>query len=348
MDNWKIRQTVDLARGGQTLRVWPDALMVEGDNEAHTWEITVMEDGQPATLDGVTCLVHFLRERNGQDEDVICKGSVAGNVASVKLKKECYIEGPAIGIFRIVVDEKTLTLSKLLFTISKGPTGVVIDPGSVVGDLESLLAQMDRMESGTAAANKAAAVANTAAQTANTAAANADSKASAANTAAQTANTAAANADSKASAANTAAQTANTAADRVDTAIGNANTAANNANAAADRVDTAIGNANTAANNANAAAGNANSKAADAEAAALRLSAVELNVSMLPPSENPTASATQTDRKTIFSLGIPTSNLAYATFEVGDDMELMMHSPEGFDDIQFNLNENGELEVEIK
>ena len=306
MDNWKIRQTVDLARGGQTLRVWPDALMVEGDNEAHTWEITVMEDGQPATLDGVTCLVHFLRERNGQDEDVICKGSVAGNVASVKLKKECYIEGPAIGIFRIVVDEKTLTLSKLLFTISKGPTGVVIDPGSVVGDLESLLAQMDRMESGTAAANKAAAAADTAAQTANTAAANADSKASAANTAAQTANT------------------------------------------AADRVDTAIGNANTAANNANAAAGNANSKAADAEAAALRLSAVELNVSMLPPSENPTASATQTDRKTIFSLGIPTSNLAYATFEVGDDMELMMHSPEGFDDIQFNLNENGELEVEIK
>lgn len=150
MDNWKIRQTIDLARGGQTLRVWPDALMVEGDNEAHTWEITVMENGKPANLDGVTCLVHFLREREGQDEDVVCKGSITGNIASVKLKAECYVEGQAIGIFRIVVDEKTLTLSKLLFTISKGPTGVVIDPGSAVGSLDDLIAKIDAIETATA------------------------------------------------------------------------------------------------------------------------------------------------------------------------------------------------------
>ena len=150
MDNWKIRQTIDLARSGQTLRVWPDALMVEGDNEAHTWEITVMENGKPANLDGVTCLVHFLRVREGQDEDVVCKGSIAGNVASVELKAECYVEGQAIGLFRIVVNGRTLTLSKLLFTISKGPTGVVIDPASAVGSLDDLIAKIDAIEAATA------------------------------------------------------------------------------------------------------------------------------------------------------------------------------------------------------
>ena len=150
MENWKIRQTVDLARSGPSLRVWPDALMVEGDNEAHTWEITVMENGKPANLDGVTCLVHFLREREGQDEDVVCKGSVSGNVASVVLKQECYVEGQAIGIFRLVIGESKLTLSKLLFTIGKGPTGVVIDPGSAVGSLDDLIAKIDAIETATA------------------------------------------------------------------------------------------------------------------------------------------------------------------------------------------------------
>ncbi len=108
--------------------------------------------------------------------------------------------------------------------------------------------------------------------------------------------------------------------------------------------NTAAGKANTAATNADLATGKANTAANKANTAANRLSNVALDVTSLPPSAEPTASVTQTATKTTFSLGIPTSNLAYATFEVDGSMELLMHSPEGFSDIGFQLN-NGMLEV---
>lgn len=126
MESWKIRQTVDLSCSGIGTRVWPDVLMVEGDNEAHTWEITILNDGKPVNLNGVTCEVHFLRDRNGVSEDVLCAGSCEGNIARVTLKSQCYVEGNAVGVFRITMDEKILTLSRLVFSISKGPGGVIV------------------------------------------------------------------------------------------------------------------------------------------------------------------------------------------------------------------------------
>lgn len=109
----------------------------------------------------------------------------------------------------------------------------------------------------------------------------------------------------------------------------------------------ATGKANTAATNANTATGKANTAADKANTAANRLSSVALDVTMLPPSSDPTAKVTQTATQTTFELGIPTSNLAYATFEVEDNtMELLMHSPDGFGDISFQLN-NGVLEVSV-
>ena len=117
-------------------------------------------------------------------------------------------------------------------------------------------------------------------------------------------------------------------------------TATNSANAAAQK-------ANTAASSANASAGAANTAAGRANTAADRLSGVDLEVTMLPPSSDPTAEVTQTATQTTFKLGFPTSNLAYATFEVEtESMELLMHSPDGFDDINFSLN-NGVLEVSV-
>lgn len=261
MSRWKIRQTIDLARSGSGPQVWPDALMVAGDKEAHSWEITIRKGSKPVSLDGATVAAYFNR---ADDVAVRVPGTAAGSVATVTLKQECYaIEGPLVGIFRVTLDGATMTASVLRFVVGKGPCDAIVDPGNVVPNLDDLLAQIERMEAGTAAANTA---------TAN-------------------ANTAAANANSKAAAANTAAGRANTAADR--------------------------------------------------------LSGVDLEVTMLPPSSDPTAEVTQTATQTTFKLGIPTSNLAYATFEVEtESMELLMHSPDGFDDISFSLN-NGVLEVSV-
>lgn len=261
MSKWTIRQAIDLARSGSGPQVWPEALMATGDNLAHTWEITIRDNGQPANLAGAAVAAYFNR---GDNVAVRVPGSVAGNVAAVTMTQECYaIEGPLVGIFRVTLKGMTLTASILRFVVGKGPCDAIVDPGKVVPDLDDLLAQIERMEAGTAAANAATTAANNAA----------------------------ANANSKATAANTAAGRANTAADR--------------------------------------------------------LSGVDLKVTMLPPSSDPTAEVTQTATQTTFKLGIPTSNLAYATFEVETNtMELLMHSPDGFDDITFQLN-NGVLEVSV-
>ena len=112
--------------------------------------------------------------------------------------------------------------------------------------------------------------------------------------------------------------------------------------------------ANTAAEAANAAAGDAGAAAraakdATQEARELtdRWDDVSLEYEVLPPSEDPWASLAQTEHETTFRFGLPTSNLAYSTFEVSDDMQLIMTSPEGLSDIGFRLSGDGNLEVEI-
>lgn len=85
-----------------------------------------------------------------------------------------------------------------------------------------------------------------------------------------------------------------------------------------------------------------------ARAAADQLSSLEVTVEMLEPSSAPGAIVTRTDTSTAFHLQIPKSDLAVATFEISDSMELLAHTPDGLDAIRFNLNDEGELEVEIK
>lgn len=46
--NWRIEQAVDLARGVQAPQVWPEALLLTGDDQAHTWRVTVLDRGKPA------------------------------------------------------------------------------------------------------------------------------------------------------------------------------------------------------------------------------------------------------------------------------------------------------------
>lgn len=120
-------------------------------------------------------------------------------------------------------------------------------------------------------------------------------------------------------------------------AVGLAKTAADRANTSAENADTATDKANAAAEDANQAAGKANK-------AANRLSGVDIDVTMLPPSAEPTATVIQSETQTNFYLGIPKSNLTYATFEVDENMYLLMHSPDSFDDVDFQLND-GVLEV---
>ena len=214
--NWTIEQDIDLRCGAQTPQIWPYALMLTGDNLAHTWRVRVFDGGEAVALTGATVTGYFVRT---DGNTVAIQGSAEGTAAAVTLAPACYaFEGDLKGVMRLTLGGKTVTLSVLTLMVRKVLTDAIIDPGNVIPSLEDLLAQIEAMETATAAAN-------TAAGAAPPAAAAAPPAASAANTAA----TAATNAANTANSGETARVAAEKNRDSAETARANAETARANA-----------------------------------------------------------------------------------------------------------------------
>ena len=336
-NNWILSQEIDLQRGVQAPQVWPDALILCGDSNAHTWRVTILDGGKPAALTG-TVTGYFIR---GDDATVAVAGKLNGNVATVTLAQSCYnVEGNMSAVMRLKTSSGLLTLGALILPVRRMLTDTLVDPENIIPSLDDLLAQIELMEQGTAAANAAATKANTAAS-------NADAKAAAANTAAGAANTAATNANAKAAAADTATGKANTAASNADAKAAAANSAAALANEkaaaaheAANRVDASISAATEATGIAQAraaaaaaaaqeaykqaAAANGGAQAAQAaaqhgEAVAKRLDVVQVAVEVLPPDAEAYGKAEQTDSSTLLRVGIPQLPVRNATLHMDDD-----------------------------
>ena len=338
MANWLIERTVDLQRSA-SVELYPEALMVCGDHQAHTLRIRVMDGGKPADLTGGSVEGYFVRD---DEASVRVGGELNGNTATVTMAQACYaIMGKLTAVVRLSLGGRTITLCALTFTVRDLVTDAIVDPGEVIPSIAELLSKIEAMEAGTAAAVEGAEAANTAAAGANTAKTAANSAASRANTAAASAEGAASDAilaagdaDDAADAANLAAAGANAAADRVGTAIqtantaaagadtardeantaaGSANTAASGANAAKTAANTAAGNANTAASGANAAktaantaAGNANTAAAGANQAAAKIDNMTAEATPVEPGGAPTVAVGEKDGHKHLLLGIPT------------------------------------------
>lgn len=184
--NWTIEQDIDLRCGAQTPQIWPNALMLTGDNLAHTWRVRVFDGGEAVALTGATVTGYFVRT---DGNTVAVQGSVEGSTAIVTLAQACYaFEGDLKGVMRLTLGGKTVTLSVLTLMVRKVLTDAIIDPGNVIPSLEDLLAQIEAMETATAAANTAAGAANTAAAAANSATSAANTAATAATNAANAAN----------------------------------------------------------------------------------------------------------------------------------------------------------------
>ena len=268
--HWLIQQTIDLTNCVHAPQIWPYALMLQGDSNAHTWQVSVQSGGSNAPISG-NVMGYFVRP---DGNTVAVRGAISGNVASVTLAQACYaVEGDVQAVMRLTTNDATVTLSALILPVRRYLTDSIVDPGRLIPSLEDLLAQIETMERSIAAADTAAsnadskaAAAQAAAEAANTAATNADGKAAAAQTAAEAANTAAGNADSKAEAAQTAAEAANAAAGNADSKAAAAQTAAEAANTAASNADSKAAAAQTAAEAANTAASNASAAAESANA----------------------------------------------------------------------------------
>lgn len=265
VNNWTITQKIDLSDGVNGVKVWPNALMLEGDKLAHTWSVEILENGRPAEISG-NVRAYFIR---ADGATVMIEGSAEGNVVSVTLTEECYaFEGDLKGIMQISDSDSTVTISALLFRVRSGYTTDIVDPGQIVPSLDDLLAELEDLRNATIDANSATNKANTAADNADAATSKANDAAASATSEAEKASAAAEAANNAEASANEAAQAANEAAKGAQDAIDNANAAADTANQAATDAETATQAANTAASTATSAASEATTQAAAAEQAA--------------------------------------------------------------------------------
>lgn len=162
MDNWLISDTVDLSIPGMP-RICPEALMVPGDDHAHTWEITLRNAGRPANLEGASAEAYFNRADNVA---VPVKGEISGSTVRVTLTGACYIvPGPLVGIFRLTTsDGYVLTISVTRFTVTGGVHSSIVDEEHIVPNLEQLLEQIAAMEEAAKDADSAAQRAHSAAE----------------------------------------------------------------------------------------------------------------------------------------------------------------------------------------
>ena len=136
MTNWLIRQTVDLGDGMDASKyavkdIIPVAYVE--DQAAHTWEVTVMQDGEPADLTSYTCTAFFYRHYDGQTPYV--NGTINDNVVRVILPKEAYsYEGRVdckVNISSTGYSD-TITLSVVSMNVGHVKTTHIIDPGQEI------------------------------------------------------------------------------------------------------------------------------------------------------------------------------------------------------------------------
>lgn len=146
MDAWTIKKTIDLAKPPTIGRELPYLLMVPGDENAHKWEITVLNNGQPAALTNMTASGHFLRHDNTL---VTCSGgnaSIQSNVVTITFRAECYnVPGGMRGAVRITGSMGTITLADQAFFVQPALDGQVVED-EYIPSLVELLGNLDQLK----------------------------------------------------------------------------------------------------------------------------------------------------------------------------------------------------------
>lgn len=138
-------------------------LFVMGDNEAHRFEIEILNGREKVDLSGMTVTAYFTSFK--EDTTVEVAGKVEDGRAVVVLSKPCYtLHGQFVLAIQIKAGEveNTVFLGEGYMRRSKGET--IIYDDYIVYDVSTLLAQISAMKTATENATKAAADANAAAE----------------------------------------------------------------------------------------------------------------------------------------------------------------------------------------
>ena len=143
MDRMLIAQTVDLDTGqvntthGRSFRE-----AVRGNKLAIRWQITLLNAGAAANIEGCSCCVKAVRA-DGQTVPV--SGAVSGNTLAATLTGECFAVVGKLKCFFDLTDatgDTIMTAAKLELDVVMGQTDTVVDPGDASPDFSALVAAM--------------------------------------------------------------------------------------------------------------------------------------------------------------------------------------------------------------
>lgn len=142
---WLIKQTVDIARGDragdkqQAIR----PLAYPGNENAHRWEVKVLNNGIPADLSGYSASAEFDRQDGNRVPSV--SSGITGNVAWVVFPADVYmIEGNVWARLSLSKTGENTPIAAITFRVQHRSNGPVIDPGGEIAlDVAQLVSAID-------------------------------------------------------------------------------------------------------------------------------------------------------------------------------------------------------------
>lgn len=147
----------------------PLTLMMQGDAKAQTIRIYMMDDGETASLEGMSANGYLIR---ADGVKVPCEGTIQENVIDVTLNDHCYAVPGAYAMYIRISDGSGAkrTVFRAAGMIESEGDGPLLDSENVIPSIDDLLAQIDRMEKATDEAEAQATSAKTQAASASSAA----------------------------------------------------------------------------------------------------------------------------------------------------------------------------------
>lgn len=146
MTNWLISEEIDFVKpDANKSKKTPYLLMLPGDKQAHTWEVTCKSGGVDTDLTGFEAHGYFLR---ADGTVVTVNGTVSGNVVSVTFGPSCYaVPGGMRGAIRINKQNQIVTIIEGPFIVpSPIDSDTAINDGTPIPSLAELLAQLKTIE----------------------------------------------------------------------------------------------------------------------------------------------------------------------------------------------------------
>lgn len=143
MDRILIAHTVDLDTGqintthGQSVRQ-----AVRGNRFAICWQVTLLNAGRPASMNGCLCCVKAVR---ADGATVPVQGSISGNMLKAILSGECFAVVGKLKCYFDVMDstgDVIMTASNMELDVIMGQTDEVVDPGDTFPDFSVLVAAL--------------------------------------------------------------------------------------------------------------------------------------------------------------------------------------------------------------